>query len=137
MNNMKYLKVFESFFEGSQDENNIECGYYKLSRIFGITFDEVKDLFRELLDEYLFLDFEIKTHITRKEFSVLLHDTRPYTGIKNVSDVEITDSFIQELNGRLSEYNLSISYLKVHNIDRLIRFVIYLEEDLKDLVEIE
>jgi hypothetical protein len=134
---MKYLKVFESFFEGTQDETNIECGYYGLSRIFGITFDEVKDLFRELLDEYLFLDFEIKTHITRKEFSVLLHDTRPYTGIKNVSDVEITDSFIHELNGRLSEYNLSISYLKVHNIDRLIRFVIYLEEDLKDLVEIE
>jgi hypothetical protein len=134
---MKYLKVFESFFEGTQDETNIECGYYGLSRIFGITFDEVKDLFRELLDEYLFLDFEIKTHITRKEFSVLLHDIRPYTGIKNVSDVEITDSFIHELNGRLSEYNLSISYLKVHNIDRLIRFVIYLEEDLKDLVEIE
>lgn len=131
---MKYLKVFENFFEGSQDENNIECGYYGLSRIFGITFDEVKDLFRELLDEYLFLDFEIKTHITRKNFSVLLHDTRitlgPYTGIKNVSDVEITDSFIHELNGRLSEYNLGIQICDDQYYERLtgsIWFMIYLE----------
>jgi len=130
MNNMKYLKVFENFFEGSQDENNIDCGYYGLSRIFGITFDQVRDLFRDLLDEYLFLDFEIKTHITSKEFSVLLHDTRPYTGIKNVSDVEITDSFIQELNGRLSEYNLGISIYDDQYYERLsgsIWFVIYLD----------
>lgn len=127
---MKYLKVFENFFEGSQDENNIDCGYYGLSRIFGITFDQVRDLFRDLLDEYLFLDFEIKTHITSKEFSVLLHDTRPYTGIKNVSDVEITDSFIQELNSRLSEYNLGISIYDDQYYEKLsgsIWFVIYLD----------
>lgn len=103
---MRYLKVYENFFDGSTDDTNIECGYYALSRIFGITFDEVKDLFIDILDEYSFLELEIKTHITVKEFSVFLHDRR--LQMENVSDVEISDSFIQELNGRLGEYNLSI-----------------------------
>lgn len=129
---MKYLKVYENFFDGGIDDNNIECSYYGLSRIFGITFDEVKDLFSDILDEHPFLDLEIKTYqsyiknITVKEFSVLLHDTRPYptgedfyTRIKNVSDVQISDSFIQELIGRLSEYNLCIQINDDQYYDRL------------------
>ena len=122
---MKYLKVYENFFDGGID-NNIECSYYGLSRIFGITFDEVKDLFSDILDEHPFLDLEIKTYITVKEFSVFLHDTRPYptgedfhTRIKNVSDVQISDSFIQELIGRLSEYNLCIQINDDQYYDKL------------------
>lgn len=123
---MKYLKVYENFFDGGLDDNNIECSYYGLSRIFGITFDEVKDLFSDILDEHPFLDLEIKTYITVNEFSVFLHDNRPYptgedfhTRIKNVSDVEISDSFIQELIGRLSEYNLCIQINDDQYYDRL------------------
>lgn len=131
---MKYLKVYENFFDGGIDDNNIECGYYGLSRIFGITFDEVKDLFSDILDEHPFLDLEIKTYINEmigtdresKEFSVFIHDNRPYptgedfhTRIKNVSDVEISDSFIQELIGRLSEYNLCIQINDDQYYDRL------------------
>lgn len=123
---MKYLKVYENFFDGGIDDNNIECSYYGLSRIFGITFDEVKDLFSDILDEHPFLDLEIKTYITVNEFSVFLHDNRPYptgedfhTRIKNVSDVQISDSFIQELIGRLSEYNLCIQINDDQYYDRL------------------
>jgi hypothetical protein len=44
--------------------------------------------------------------------------------------VEITDSFIQELNGRLSEYNLGISIYDDEYYERLsgsIWFMIYLD----------
>ena len=113
---MRYLKLFENFFEGPKDDTNIECPYYGLSSVFGIGFDEVKDLFMDILDDYPFLDFEIKTHVSSSpgvfgEFDILLHDSRSYSvsGIKNVSDVEISDNFIQELNNRLGEYNLVIN----------------------------
>jgi hypothetical protein len=122
---MRYLKLFENFFEGPNDDTNIECPYYGLSSVFGIGFSEVKDLFMDILDDYPFLDFEIKTHVSSSsqamskgwliksvvDFDILLHDSRSYSvsGIKNVSDVEISDNFIQELNNRLGEYNLVIN----------------------------
>lgn len=105
---MKYIKRFnESLFE--YDEQMFKD-------TFGLSTEELKELFTDLIDQYPFLDIEITPTITRniKEISVRLYDNRPVEQLDY--DINVSKNFTTELKNHLDDYDLELDLFEYFTI---------------------
>jgi hypothetical protein len=104
---MKYIKYYNLF------ESNITANSEEelLQKYFGLTSEEVKDWFQDLLDEWTELDFQIEV-ITDKKFGITFLDLESTNNYKigkvNKSKHIISPEFIQYISNRLEEYDCYI-----------------------------
>lgn len=105
---MKYIKRFnESLFE--YDEQMFKD-------TFGLSTEELKEFFTDLIDQYPFLDIEITPTITRniKEISVRLYDNRPVEQLDY--NINVSKDFTTELKNHLDDYDLELDLFEYFTI---------------------
>jgi hypothetical protein len=104
---MKHLKKYKVF----ELNTTINGDEILLNRNFGIESDIIKDWFQDLLDEWIYLDFEIEV-ISDKYFSIIIKDTNSINeSIPGIIDKNlhiISDDKINFINSQLNYYDLKL-----------------------------
>lgn len=97
---MRYIKKFY--------EALIDYDEQIFKDTFGLSTEELKDLFMDLIDQYPFLDIEITPTITKniKEINVRLYDNRAVEQLDY--DINVSKDFTTGLKNHLNDYDLEL-----------------------------